>query len=116
MTINMTQKHSPSTCEADMDPEFAHARLFLKRDQRHAMSYCLMGFLKRATAGPASHASAEGRLEKTNQGSSKSVLIQANVQSELNRQDETRLRLDRVQEWLKQIQKSNEGVKEVKFY
>ena len=99
-----------------MDPEFAHARLFLKRDQRHAMSYSLMSFLRRAKAGPVSHASAEGRLEKSSGASSKSMLIQANMHAMPTREQEIQLRLDRVEEWLVQVQKCNEGAREVKFY
>jgi uncharacterized protein involved in copper resistance len=99
-----------------MDHEFAHARLFLKRDQRHAMSHSLMSFLRRAKAGPMSHASAEGRLEKVSKGSIKSMFTQANMHAGLTREQEIQLRLDRVEEWLMQVQKCNEGAREVKFY
>jgi hypothetical protein len=34
----------------------------------------------------------------------------------LTREQEIQLRLDRVEEWLMQVQKCNEGAREVKFY
>ena len=107
----MSHRDSLSTCETDMDQEFAHARLFLKRDQRHAMSYSLMSFLKRAKAGPVSHASAEGRLEKANEESSKCKLLQSRVHTALTCEQERQMRLDRVEQWWIEVQQSTETMK-----
>jgi len=98
-----------------MDPEFAHARLFLKSDRRYAMSFSFMKFLGRAKLGPASHVSAEARLESVKKESSKSKLLAEQVQ--INglgtRELQSLQSLFRVEQWLTETNKYKQ--KENKF-
>jgi len=87
-----------------MDPEFAHARLFLKTDLRYAMSFSFMKFLGRAKTGPASHVSAEARLECVKKESSKAKLLaeQVQINSLGTREQQLLQNLFRVEKWLKE--------------
>ena len=98
----MSDKDTDSTSRTGMDPEFAPARLFLKTDRRYAMSFSFMKFLGRAKLGPASHTSAEARLESVKKDSKKSKLFTEQVQmnSVGTREQQSLQNLFRVEQWL----------------
>jgi len=111
----MSDKDTDSNSQTGMDPEFAHARLFLKADWRYAMSFSFMKFLGRAKLGPASQTSAKARLENVKKESSKSKLLTEQVQmnSVHTREQQSLQSLFHVEQWLTETNKYKQ--KENKF-
>jgi len=105
--IEMSDKDTDATSQTSMDPEFAHARLFLKTDRRYAMSSTFMKSLGRAKLGPASHNSAEARLESVQAESKKSKLLteQEQINSMNLREQQSLQSLFRVEQWLAETNK-----------
>jgi len=87
-----------------MDDEFAHARLFIKTDRRHAMSFALMSFLRRSELGLAQTSSAEGRLETSFVQRFSRARVAAASAQEATRADELLAKHERVVLWLSQIE------------
>jgi len=87
-----------------MDDEFAHARLFIRTERRHAMSFALMSFLRRSELRPAQSTSAEGRLETSSMVCFSTARVEAAMELEATRADELLAKHERVVLWLSQIE------------